>query len=143
MASTETIMSYSSTLSYATTLGGSYTTVGGLKNIKWAIKNPTTDASALEDTFIVRLNKRGDLGTVTADGLFRKTVFNFLFGIAIARPPTKYYWKITTADSSVTANLYGAISDLSLDVPDDDVVMANISIETSYPGSVPTFTPGP
>ncbi len=136
-------MSYSSTLGYSTTSGGSYTTVGGLKNIKWALKNPTTDASALEDTFIVRLNKRGDLGTITADGLFRKTIFAVLFAAAIARPPTKYYWKITTADTSVTGPFYAAIADLSIDVPDDDVVMANISLETSYPGSLPTFTPGP
>lgn len=144
MASTETTMSYNSTLSYATTSGGSYTTVGGMKNIKWAAKNPTTDASALEDTFIVRLNKRGDYGTVSADGLFRKTVFAVLFAAFIARPPTKYYWKITDADGSVTGPFYGALADLSKDIPDDDTIMCSFSIETSaVAGSSPTFTPGP
>lgn len=143
MASTETIMSYSSTLTYSTTSGGAYTTLGGMKNIRWAGKNPSTDASALEDTFIVRLAKRGDFGTITADGLFRKTQFAILFTAFIARPPTKYYWKITTSDGSVAGPFYGNLSELNQDVPDDDVIQCSLSIETSaVAGSSPTFTPG-
>lgn len=133
-------MSYGSTLSYSTTSGGSYTTLGGVKNVTWAGKKPSADVSALEDTTIVRLPKRTDFGTISGSGLFRKTQFNIMYTAWGAN--TFYYWKITTAGGSVFGPFYGNISDLTLDVPDDEVVMSPFSIECSgVTGSSPTFTP--
>lgn len=140
MASTETEMSYSATLSYSTTSGGSYTVLGGVKNVKWDGKKPAADASALEDTTVVRMPKRTDLGTISGDGLFRKTQFAILFTAWTAN--TKYYWKLTSAGGSVLGPFYGNINDLSLDFADDEPVMSSFSIETSgVAGSSPTFTP--
>lgn len=141
MASSETTMSYGSSLTYATTSGGSYTTLAGVKNVKWQGKKPTADVSALEDTSVARLPKRSDDGTISGDALFRKTQFAIAF--TAFRAGTKYYWKINTADGSVLGPWYGALSDLSLDVPDDDAIMSPFTIELSnVTGNTPAFTPG-
>lgn len=141
MASSETTMSYGSSLSYSTTAGGSYTTVGGVKNVKTSFKRPVANVSALEDLEDVFLPKRKTFDPVTADGLFRKTQFAILF--AAQQAATKYYWKITFADASTLGPIYGFISGLDVDIPDDEAIMSPFTIQpSSVSGNTTAFTPG-
>jgi hypothetical protein len=139
-AVTEITMSQGATLTVCTTIGGSYTSVGGVKTIKWKGKRGTSPVPVLADTKIRKKPKgMGDPGELTVGLQYGKTQFATLFGYFNAG--TQVYWKITGADSSVLGPFYGHISDMELDIPEDDPITSPITIDCSNEGSE-AFTPG-
>lgn len=136
----EITMSQGAALTVSTTIGGSYTSVGGAKTIKWKGKRATSDVTVLADSQMRKKPKGiGDPGEITVGVQYGKTQFNILFGYFHAG--TQVYWKITEADGSVLGPFFGHISDMELDIPENDPITAPITIDCSSEGSE-SFTPG-
>jgi hypothetical protein len=139
-AATEITMSQGASLTVSTTIGGSYTAVGGVQTIKHTGKRGTSDASVLADTMMRKKPKgRGDPGEITVGLQYGRTQFNTLWGYWHAG--TQVYWKITVSDGSVLGPFFGHISDETLEIPSDDPITSPITIDCSLEGSE-TFTPG-
>lgn len=121
--------SYGSTLGYATTSGGSYTSVGEVIDVEHSW-NP---AKAVKFTHLNSDNAANEYkpgliepGTMKATVNYNKTDYNALYGLR----RTLRYWKVTSPDSG-NMYIYGFITDLSNPHPDDDRVTFTVTIQGS------------
>ncbi len=138
----ETTMSVGASLLYATTVGGSYTAVTGVRNIDWAGKRGSSDASALVNTVMIKKPKgRRDPGTITFDAIYGKTQYATLY--ALHNAGTIGFFKISLPDGSILGPYAGHFTAFGLKVPEDDPVTVPAEIDlTGGQSADGTFTPG-
>lgn len=129
MAASSGVHSYGSTLGYADTSGGSYTSVGEVIDIdhSW---NPAkaTKFTHLNSDNAANEYKPGlaEPGTMKATVNYTKTAYNACYGLYRSLK----YWKITSPDSG-NMIIYGFITDMSNPHPDDDRVTFTVTIQGS------------
>ena len=130
---------YGSVLSYSTTLGGSYTTMGQVENIDGpditvpAVKISNQDST---NTAEEKLPGIADAGTLKVTLIYLKTAMAILYTTMYR---TQYFWKITYPDASTWTNLYGHISSISPKAPLGDAIKVDLEMEIS---GKPTWTSG-
>lgn len=135
MAESAAIHCYNCDLAHHTASTGSFTSIGEMRNVKWNgydISHPSkrhlkSDSATNEKTpgFI-------EPGQITGQLNYNETQHSTLFGFG----RTQKWFKITLPDSS-TLVCKGLLKGISIDVPEDDVITSDITIDLSGP---PTFT---
>lgn len=138
----EVTASVGGSLTMSSTVGGSYTTVAGVKTIKFTSKRDSSDASALANTVTIKKPKgRRDNGTISMDIVYGKTQYATLYALHVAG--TIAFFKIVLADGSVSGPWAGHFSAYGLELPDNDIVMVPAEIDlTGGQSADGGFTPG-
>lgn len=140
MADSNAIHSYGSTLSMSDTSGGSYTAVSEVINYDFSAKVGSSNVTHLtSDTATMEKKpKFRDPGAITFECNFYKTQFATLYTAFTGR--AQKFWKITLPDASILGPFKAHISDIKLNVPDDDRITNSITLDISNDGD--SFTAG-